>query len=66
MGEKDNKWGLINVNGKTILPFEYEEIKLDNWVNSPKPYALVKKSGKWGMVDTTGKAILECKYKSIS
>lgn len=64
--KKDNKWGLIDLNGKTILPFEYENINLGNWEDSTKPYALVKKSGKWGMVDAKGKVFLECKYKSIS
>jgi hypothetical protein len=64
--KKDNKWGLIDLNGKTILPFEYEEINFGNWEDSTKPYALVKKSGKWGMVDAKGKVLLECKYKSIS
>ncbi|QNU67640.1 WG repeat-containing protein [Ruminiclostridium herbifermentans] len=64
--KKNNKWGLINVNGKTILPFEYEDIDTYSWEEKTKPYALVKKSGKWGMVDATGKVILACNYKSIS
>lgn len=64
--KKDNKWGLIDLNGKTILPFEYEEVDFSNWEDTTKPYTLVKKSGKWGMVDTKGKVLLECKYKGIS
>ncbi len=63
--KKGSKWGLVNINGKLILPFEYEEINHGNWQEKSKPYALVKKNGKWGMVDTTGKVLLECIYKSI-
>ncbi len=63
--KKNNKWGFINVSGKIILPFEYEDINISAWQDKSKPYALVKKSGKWGMVDTTGKVLLECKYSSI-
>jgi hypothetical protein len=44
--KKDNKWGLIDVNGKTILPFEYDEINLNAWLIKAKPYALVNKGGK--------------------
>ncbi len=64
--KKNNKWGLINVNGKTILPFEYEDINTSSWEEKTKPYALVKKNGKWGMVDAIGKVLLACNYKSIS
>ncbi len=64
--KKGNKWGLVNLNGKLILPFEYEEINHDAWLNTTSPYATVKKNGKWGMVDTTGKVLLECSYKSIT
>lgn len=64
--KKGSKWGLVNVNGKLIIPFEYEEINHDAWLNTTSPYATVKKNGKWGMVDTTGKVLLECSYKSIT
>lgn len=64
--KKSNKWGLVNVNGKIILPFEYEDINDSAWQDKSKPYALVKKNGKWGMVDTAGKVLLACNYKSIT
>lgn len=69
------KWGLVNLKGKKILPFEYEEItagggrnvdhKYPTWTQAENAYALVKKDGKWGMVDTSGKILLPCKYKGI-
>jgi hypothetical protein len=61
------KWGLVNLKGKVLLPFEYEVAGAsDNWEMKKGAYATVKKNGRWGMVDTTGKEILPCKYKSIS
>ena len=64
--KKGSKWGLVNVNGNIILPFEYEEIDDSAWLNTTSPYATVKKNGKWGMVDTAGKVLLACNYKSIT
>ena len=63
--KKGNKWGLVNVNGNIILPFEYEEVVDSAWLNTTSPYAKVKKNGKWGMVNTSGKVLLPCSYKSI-
>lgn len=63
--KKGSKWGLVNVNGKIILPFEYEEINYSAWLNTTSPYATIKKNGKWGMVDTSGKVLLPCNYRSI-
>ncbi len=62
-----DKWGLVNVNGKIILPFEYESLDSGpQWEMEKGGYALVEKNGRWGMVDTQGKVILPCQYKSIS
>lgn len=63
-----SKWGLVNLQGNVLLPFEYEEIHAfdDNWEKAKGAYAIVKKNGKWGVVDTTGKEILPCIYGSIS
>nr|WP_294493443.1 WG repeat-containing protein [uncultured Anaerosporobacter sp.] len=66
-GDKKNpKWGLVDLNGKVLLPFEYKEIVAgDNWTAAEESYALVKKGDKWGMVDTKGKVLLSCSYRSI-
>lgn len=63
--KKGSQWGLVNVNGHIILPFEYEEINDSAWLSTISPYATVKKNGKWGMVDTLGKVLLSCNYRSI-
>ncbi len=73
--ETKPKWGLVNLQGKIILPFEYEEISagggsdlsnmFPSWTQSKNAYIMVKKGGKWGMVDTSGKSLLPCKYSMI-
>lgn len=65
--DEDPKWGLVNLQGEVILPFEYEDIDAfsDNWEKTDDAYATVKKTGRWGMVDTMGKEILPCSYRSI-
>ncbi len=69
------KWGLVNLKGEKLLPFEYEELnagsdrniyrKYPTWTQAENAYVLVKKDGKWGMVDTSGKILLPCKYSEI-
>jgi len=63
--KKEGKWGLVNLDGSIILPFEYEEINDSDWQNATSAYATVKKNGKWGMIDTNGKILLSCNYRSI-
>ena len=60
--QKDGKYGMINIEGKEILPCEYDKLyslkKTDNSI-------LVEKDGKIGLVDSTGKVIVEPQYKEI-
>lgn len=63
--QKGNQWGLVNLEGTVLLPFEYDEIDDGAWLDPTTPYAIVKKDGKWGMVDTAGKVLLPCNYSSI-
>ncbi len=62
----EEKWGLVNLQGKVLLPFEYEAVGAgDDWERKENGYASVEKNGMWGIVDTKGKEILPCKYWSI-
>jgi hypothetical protein len=65
---KEPKWGLVNLQGEVILPFEYEDIDAfgDTWERIDGAYATVKKNGRWGIVDNMGKEILPCSYRSIA
>lgn len=60
--QKNGKYGMINIEGKEILPCEYDALySLKNTNNS----ILVEKDGKIGLVDSTGKVIIEPQYKEI-
>lgn len=60
--EKNGKYGLIDFNGKEVLPAEYDEIvTLEGTENS----ILIKKDGKVGLVNDNGGIIAEVEYKEI-
>ncbi len=59
---KNGKYGLIDLNGKEILPIEYDEITvLDGMENS----IIIKKGDKIGLVNDNGSAIIDTNYKEI-
>lgn len=60
--EKDNKYGLINLDGKEILSCEYDNIyALEGITNS----IVVVKDGKLGLVDSNGNQVIDTQYKEI-
>lgn len=61
----NRKWGLVDIDGKIIQPFEYETAVTNEWTRAKKGFAMVKKNGKWGIVDTKGKILVPCKYWNI-
>ena len=56
----NNKWGIINTKGETIIPFEYSEE-----LSMSKGKIAAKKDGKWGLIDTSGKTVLPFEYDYI-
>lgn len=59
---KNGKYGLIDLNGKELLPIEYDEITvLDGMENS----IIIKKDGKVGLVNDNGSILIEVNYKDI-
>jgi len=59
--KKDGKYGLIDLNGKQILPCEYENIKtLEGIENS----LLITKEGKLGLVNNKGTIVVEPNFKT--
>ena len=59
---QNGKYGLIDFNGKEILPAEYDEIiTLEGTENS----ILIKKDGKVGLVNDSGGLIAEVNYIEI-
>ena len=60
--KQNGKYGLIDFNGKELLPAEYDEITvLDGIENS----IIIKKDGKLGLVNDNGSIIAEAKYADI-
>jgi hypothetical protein len=60
------KWGLIDFNGKTILPFQYDKVDYTYWAKGKYGYAIVEQNGKEGLVNAEGKLVIPCSYKSVS
>ena len=60
--QKDGKYGLINLDGKELLPCEYDEIKA---ITGIKNILLTVKNEKQGIVNLTGTVLLDNKYAKI-
>lgn len=60
--QKDGKFGLINLDGKEILPCEYDSITT---LKGIKNSIIVKKDSKVGLVNTDGTIIVPVEYSDI-
>lgn len=60
--KKDNKYGLIDYNGKEILSTEYDSIEA---LEGVKNSLIIKKEEKIGLCDNQGNIIIEPEYKEI-
>lgn len=60
MVQKDGKWGLVNRQGKLLVPCRYDGI------NCGEGLCEVKMNDLWGCMDTLGKMILPAEYKHVS
>ena len=57
--KQNEKWGLVDKQGNTILDFIYDRTITSN----EHGFAGIYKDGKWGVVDEKGNIIVEPKYK---
>ena len=60
--QKNGKYGLINMEGPTILPCEYDEITS---LKGLKDILLILKDGNYGVVNEEGKVIIPTNYAEI-
>jgi len=60
--KKNGKYGLINFNGKELIPAEYDEI---NTLNGIENSIIIKKNGLIGLVNDNGSTIVEPNYVEI-
>lgn len=62
-----NKYGLIDLSGKEVVPCKYDWIGgVDEWTTESlfqDGVALIQSDGKWGLINKTGKEIVPCTYK---
>lgn len=59
---KNGKYGLIDFEGKEIIPCEYDEIVA---LTSIRNEFLIKKAGNIGLVNEKGQSIIPTQYKAI-
>jgi hypothetical protein len=57
----DNKWGVFDKAGKLVVPFEYDEITL----NDRKDLMYITKNGLKGLVNIHGELILPVEYDDV-
>lgn len=58
----NDKYGVINVDNKQIVPIIYDEIIYDN----TEDLFFVKEKEHWGLLDNTGAEIMPFKYEKIN
>lgn len=58
VANQDKKWGVIDVNGNTIIPFEYD------WMGISMNEGMIaaKKDGKYGYIDIFNNVLIPFKY----
>lgn len=54
----EGKWGYIDTNEKTIIPFNFSYTT----AFGPDGYAAVQQNGKWGLIDRSGKFVMQPTY----
>lgn len=61
IAKKTGKYGVVNTEGKEIVPLQYEEIDQTFGNNS----IAVRQQEKWGLVDFEGKIIIPFMYEEV-
>ena len=59
--KKDGKYGIINLDGKNLLPCEYEDVNIMEGVG----YIVKNEEGKYGIIDSLNNKVLETEYDGI-
>lgn len=58
--ERDGKWGAMDINQKTVIPFEYERLG-----NFRDDYIKAKKNGNWGLIDRSNYNWVPFEYEEL-
>ena len=62
VASEDNKFGIINIDNKIVIPFVYDYISSPNFTNK----FIVRLNGKYGIIDVENKVIHKIIYDKIS
>lgn len=62
--EIDKKFGIIDQNGKEIIPVTYNNISV-NFSENEKPYFIVEIEKKYGILDINNKEVIPVEYSAI-
>ena len=57
---KDGKYGCVDRNGNTVIPFDYEQA-----LSNSSDYVPVKKDGKWGLLSADNSLIIPLEYEDL-
>ncbi len=57
----EGKWGAINKEGRTIIPFDYDVLKVFT-----EGVASFSKNGKYGFIDIHGKEVIQAQFDDTS
>lgn len=62
---KDGKYGLVNVVGKEVLPFEYDKIFVPDLEINDMYCPFIKKGKKTGVCNKSGKILVPAEYEKV-
>lgn len=70
----NGKWGYVNAEGKTVIPFEFDAVEGYNALNKDfdtpyecsEGYVTVLKGGKFGIYSAEGKMVIPCQYSCLT
>ena len=63
IAQKNNAYGVFNTKFDTIVPFQYEEIKLVR--NTGTPYLTAKQNGMYGIISTQGQVRIQPENSNV-
>lgn len=69
--KKDGKWGYINKNGVTVIPFEFDSCAAADAVGNDCAFAFVgglapvSKNGKFGIINKKAETVVEFEFDTI-
>lgn len=61
MKDSSGKWGGINKNGGTVIPFVYDQLR-----SFHEGLAVAQKGGKWGVIDTANNVVVPFQFDQLS